>query len=135
MTTTYLKDEVTLEMSIRLPSCYPLKSIEVSCFNHSSGGGGVPEGKWRRWELQMRNLLNQSDEGLVAAISFWISNLDKEFEGVEPCPICYSILHNKLHVLPNLQCRTCKNKFHSNCLFKWFASSQKNKCVICQQPF
>ena len=130
----YLKDEVTLEMTMKLPLCYPLKGIDVSCYNRSSGGGGVSEGKWRRWELQMRNLLNQSDEGLGSAISLWIHNLDREFEGVEPCPICYSILHNKLHVLPNLTCRTCKNKFHSSCLYKWFSSSQKNKCPLCQQP-
>ena len=62
------------------------------------------------------------------------SNLEKEFDGVEPCPICYCILHPKTFSLPALTCPTCNNKFHSTCLYTWFKSSGKSKCVICQQP-
>ena len=62
------------------------------------------------------------------------SNLEKEFDGVEPCPICYCILHPKTFSLPALTCPTCSNKFHSTCLYTWFKSSGKSKCVICQQP-
>merc|ERR1712194_948917 len=36
----------------------------------------------------------------------WKENVDKEFEGVEPCPVCYSVLHVKSHKLPNLECKT-----------------------------
>lgn len=61
-------------------------------------------------------------------------NLEKEFEGVEPCPICYCILHPKTFSLPTLACPTCNNKFHSTCLYTWFKNSGKSKCVICQQP-
>ena len=62
-------------------------------------------------------------------------NVDKEFSGVEPCPICYSILHPKALTLPSLTCPTCANKFHSTCLYQWFQSSGKSKCVLCQQSF
>ena len=37
--------------------------------------------------------------------------------------------------IPALVCRTCKNKFHSACLYKWFQTSGKSKCVLCQEAF
>lgn len=53
----------------------------------------------------------------------------REFEGVEPCPICYSTLHPKTMALPSLQCHTCNNKFHSPCLFTWFKVRQSDNFV------
>lgn len=75
------------------------------------------------------------DGSIVDAVLMWKNNVEKELEGVEPCPICYSILHPKTLNLPHLCCTTCNNKFHSTCLYQWFKSSGKSKCVICQQPF
>jgi E3 ubiquitin-protein ligase DOA10 len=49
--------------------------------------------------------------------------------------VCYSVLHVKSHKLPNLECKTCHNQFHSECLHEWFKSSGKSACVICQQPW
>lgn len=55
--------------------------------------------------------------GSVAkAIALWKRNLDKKFEGVEECYICFSVLHGTNLQLPKQQCKTCKKKFHSNCL-------------------
>lgn len=51
-------------------------------------------------------------DGLV----LWKSSLDKRFEGVEECYICFAILHNPSHQLPKLSCHTCRKKFHSHCL-------------------
>lgn len=34
----------------------------------------------------------------------------QEFEGVEPCVICYGILHPRDMALPQLSCKTCKNR-------------------------
>ena len=65
----------------------------------------------------------------------WKQNVDQELHGVEPCPICYNTLHPKTLSLPTLTCPTCKNKFHNSCLYKWFQTSGKSKCVICQSPF
>lgn len=72
---------------------------------------------------------------IAEAIRIWKSNFDKEFQGVEECPICYSIIHTANHSLPRLACKTCKHKFHSACLYKWFSTSHKSTCPLCQTPF
>jgi hypothetical protein len=150
ITTTYTADEVSVDMSIKLPKLYPLRNVEVECKKRM----GINEGRWRRWTLQVGStllsthlslfhpdavqiiqLLSQHDGSVLDAILFWKRNVDKEFEGVEPCPICYSVLDPKTLALPTLQCPTCKNKFHPPCLYKWFSTSGKSKCVLCQQPF
>lgn len=80
-------------------------------------------------------MLNSQDGSILDALLLWKQNVDKEFEGVEPCPVCYSVLCVKTHAMPNLECKTCNNRFHSSCLYKWFSSSGKNQCVLCQQPW
>lgn len=72
---------------------------------------------------------------LAEAIGIWKRNFDKEFEGVEECPICYSVIHTANNSLPRLACKTCKHKFHSACLYKWFSTSHKSTCPLCQSPF
>jgi hypothetical protein len=62
-------------------------------------------------------------------------NVEKEFDGIEECPICYSVVHTSDRSLPRLRCKTCKHKFHSACLYKWFSTSQKSTCPLCQTPF
>ncbi|RLN49597.1 hypothetical protein BBJ29_006849 [Phytophthora kernoviae] len=131
ITTTYVKDECALEMVLRVPSSYPLRSVEVECTKRI----GISEDRWRRWVLQIIRVTASSDGSLLDAVMLWKGNVDKEFEGVEPCPICYSILNPKNMGLPSLPCKTCSNKYHNSCLYKWFNQSGKNKCPICQQPF
>jgi len=161
---TYVKDECTLEVLIKLPPSYPLRNVEVDCQRRL----GVTEARWRRWVLQIVSLLSNRDASVLDAILLWKKNVDKEFEGLEPCPICYSILHPKNLSLPSLECQTCQNKFHpvcgdarqptridhngslvvnlpspqcvslvvgQDCLYKWFSTSHKSKCPLCQQPF
>ena len=53
--------------------------------------------------------------------------LPQEFEGVEPCLICYSVISATNSQLPRLQCRTCAVRFHPACLYKWFKSSGKSQ--------
>ena len=96
---------------------------------------GVSEGRWRKWLLNMTTLVSNRDGRLLDAVKLWQKNLDKEFEGVEDCPICYSILHLQTNQLPRLACRTCKHKFHSACLYKWFNTAHKSNCPLCQSPF
>ena len=80
-------------------------------------------------------MLNSQDGSILDALKLWKENVDKEFEGVEPCPVCYSVLSVKTHAMPNLECKTCHHRFHSACLYKWFHSSGKSQCVLCQQPW
>jgi hypothetical protein len=131
VTATFVREETSMEIRIRLPPSYPLKNVEVTCTSKI----GVSDGRWRRWVLQMIQLLSLQDGSVVDAALMWKCNVEKELEGVEPCPICYCVLHTKTLGLPALACPTCNNKFHNTCLYTWFKSSGKSKCVICQQPF
>ncbi|CAI5737542.1 unnamed protein product [Hyaloperonospora brassicae] len=131
ITTTYIKDECALEMVVRVPPSYPLRCVEVECTKRI----GISEQRWRRWVLQIIRVTSSRDGSLLDAVLLWKHNVDKEFEGVEPCPICYSILNPKNMGLPSLSCKTCNNKYHNSCLYKWFNQSGKNKCPTCQQPF
>lgn len=131
ITAVYHKDECAMEIAIRLPKAYPLRNVEVECRRKL----GVPEGRWRKWTLQIVTTLASQDGSVLGAVELWKKNVDKQFEGIEPCPICYSILQPKIMALPSLECQTCHNKFHSDCLQKWFNTSHKSKCPLCQQPF
>lgn len=131
ITASYVKDEITIAMTVKLQASYPLKNVEVEC----SSRLGIAEKNWRRWVLQIVQLLSMQDGSVVDAVLLWKNNVDREMEGVEPCPICFSTLHFKSHSLPSLACRTCSHKFHRACLYKWFQTSGKSKCVLCQQPF
>ena len=131
VTATYLQDECTLSIAIQIPPNFPFRSVDVD----GRKTLGVPENRFKRWALQIRQILNNQDGTLLDALMLWKRNVEKEFEGVEPCPVCYSVLAVKTHELPNLECKTCANTFHSSCLQKWFSSSGKSQCVICQQPW
>jgi E3 ubiquitin-protein ligase listerin len=131
VTATYIQDECQLSIVIQIPPTFPLRNVEVD----GRRTLGIPEKKWKRWALNIRVMLNNQDGTLLDALMLWKENVDKEFGGLEPCPVCYSIISVKTHELPNLQCNTCSNCFHSSCLYKWFHSSGKSQCVLCQQPW
>eukprot|EP00956_Cyclotella_meneghiniana_P017101 scaffold27561_cov74-Cyclotella_meneghiniana.AAC.6 len=128
---TYHQDECQLSVTVRVPPAFPLRNVEVDLGKTL----GIAEKRWRRWSLNIMMMLNNQDGSILDALLLWKENVDKEFEGVEPCPVCYSVLCIKTHSMPNLQCKTCNNKFHSLCLHKWFQSSGKSNCVLCQQPW
>ncbi|RVX22716.1 E3 ubiquitin-protein ligase listerin [Vitis vinifera] len=128
---TYTKDETGMDLVIRLPPSYPLRSVDVDCTRSL----GISEVKQRKWLMSMTSFVRNQNGALAEAIRIWKNNFDKEFEGVEECPICYSVIHTVNHSLPRLACKTCKHKFHSACLYKWFSTSHKSTCPLCQSPF
>ncbi|KAG6607353.1 E3 ubiquitin-protein ligase listerin, partial [Cucurbita argyrosperma subsp. sororia] len=128
---TYTKDETGMDLVIRLPSSYPLRHVDVDCMRSL----GISEVKQRKWLLSMMSFVRNQNGALAEAIRIWKRNFDKEFEGVEECPICYSVIHTVNHSIPRLACKTCKHKFHSACLYKWFSTSHKSTCPLCQSPF
>ncbi|CAI0399632.1 unnamed protein product [Linum tenue] len=128
---TYTKEETGMDLVIRLPATYPLRHVDVDCMRSL----GISEVKQRKWLMSMMMFVRNQNGALAEAIRIWKSNLDKEFQGVEECPICYSVIHTDNHSLPRLACRTCKHKFHSACLYKWFSTSHKSSCPLCQSPF
>uniref|UniRef100_A0A4W5QLU9 E3 ubiquitin-protein ligase listerin n=1 Tax=Hucho hucho TaxID=62062 RepID=A0A4W5QLU9_9TELE len=72
---------------------------------------------------------------IMEGLALWKTNVDKRFEGVEDCMICFSVIHGSNYSLPKKACRTCKKKFHSACLYKWFTSSNKSSCPLCRETF
>ncbi|KAL1217589.1 E3 ubiquitin-protein ligase listerin [Cardamine amara subsp. amara] len=127
---TYTKDETGMDLVIRLPVSYPLKPVDVSCTKSI----GISEAKQRKWLMSMLMFVRNQNGALAEAIRIWKRNSDKEFEGVEDCPICYSVIHTVNHSLPRRACVTCKYKFHKACLDKWFYTSSKKLCPLCQSP-
>uniref|UniRef100_A0AAY4AET5 E3 ubiquitin-protein ligase listerin n=1 Tax=Denticeps clupeoides TaxID=299321 RepID=A0AAY4AET5_9TELE len=72
---------------------------------------------------------------IMEGLALWKNNVDKRFEGVEDCMICFSVIHGSNYSLPKKACHTCKKKFHSACLYKWFTSSNKSTCPLCRETF
>ncbi|XP_039574003.1 E3 ubiquitin-protein ligase listerin [Passer montanus] len=128
---TYSVDDIFIELIIQLPSNYPLGSITVE----SGKRVGVAVQQWRNWMLQLSTYLTHQNGSIMEGLSLWKNNVDKRFEGIEDCMICFSVIHGSNYSLPKKACRTCKKKFHSACLYKWFSSSNKSTCPLCRETF
>ncbi|XP_054829197.1 E3 ubiquitin-protein ligase listerin [Eublepharis macularius] len=128
---TYSVDDIFIELIIQLPPNYPLGSITVE----SGKRVGVAVQQWRNWMLQLSTYLSHQNGSIMEGLALWKNNVDKRFEGVEDCMICFSVIHGSNYSLPKKACRTCKKKFHSACLYKWFTSSNKSTCPLCRETF
>jgi hypothetical protein len=95
---TYRQEEAVLQLRITVPPSFPLQRVALTCEQRM----GVSEERWRMWELQMMTLLSSKDGSLLQALQFWKENLDKTFENVEPCPICFAVIHITNRGLPNM---------------------------------
>jgi hypothetical protein len=131
-TAIYEQDDATLSMTVSVPRNFPLQKLKISCDSRTASAWAA---KWRRWEVQMLALLTTQRGSFADAVRMWKDNMDKEFEGVEPCPVCYSVIAIGDKSLPRLSCPVCRNKFHSSCLFRWFQSSGNSKCPMCRADF
>ncbi|CAH2219322.1 E3 ubiquitin- ligase listerin [Pelobates cultripes] len=127
----YSVDDICIELNIKLPINYPLGSIAVE----SGRRVGVSVQQWRNWMLQLNTYLTHQNGSIMEGLALWKNNVDKRFEGVEDCMICFSVIHGSNYSLPKKACRTCKKKFHSECLYKWFTSSNKSTCPLCRETF
>jgi hypothetical protein len=128
---TYTIDNVSMELVIQLPDNHPLGNIVAETGRRV----GVINTQWRNWMLQLTTFLMHQNGSIIDGLTLWKQNLDKKFEGVEECFICYYVLHGSNCQLPQLSCRTCKKKFHSACLYKWFHTSNNSSCPLCRNPF
>ena len=80
-------------------------------------------------------LLNKENLNLVNAIIKWKENIDKDFLGYDPCPICYYVIETASCKFPKDKCKTCEKKFHSACISKWFKTSGHSDCPMCKSNF
>ena len=131
VTATYLHEDCNMSITIALSDSHPLKIVEVSVTHQT----GLNEARSRRTLLSITKLLSHKDGTIRDAVMLWKSNLDRQFAGAEPCIICYSVIHASSAALPRLKCKTCEQKFHSACLYKWFQQSQKSNCPHCQSAW
>ncbi|KAL1917410.1 uncharacterized protein VTP21DRAFT_3803 [Calcarisporiella thermophila] len=131
VTAGYRVDEATMEVMIRLPQNYPLRQAEVEGLQRV----GVTEARWRAWILATSAIITYQNGTIIDAISLFKRNVRLHFDGVEDCTICYSIINVQDRSLPGKQCRTCKNRFHASCLYKWFRSSNSSSCPLCRTLF
>ncbi|WVW85588.1 hypothetical protein I302_107626 [Kwoniella bestiolae CBS 10118] len=128
---SYVVDEQPMEIGIRLPAEFPLRGVDVRDLRRV----GVPENKWRGWLMSTQQTITSRNGLILEALTIFKKNVSLHFEGVVECAICYSIISLTDRTLPTKPCRTCKNRFHASCLFKWFNSSHSSSCPLCRSLF
>lgn len=131
VTAKYVVDEQDMQIAIKLPSNYPLRQIEVEGVQKV----GVNDKQWRGWMFAITAVIGSQNGNIVDALTVFKRNVNLHFSGVEDCTICYSIISPQDRTIPTKQCRTCKKKFHSSCLYKWFRSSNSASCPLCRTVF
>ncbi|KAJ2912917.1 hypothetical protein MD484_g7503, partial [Candolleomyces efflorescens] len=124
----YVVDEHQLEIKLKIPADWPLHRIEV----RDEKRVGVDEKRWRAWVLAVQQTIWTHNGRLVDGLSLFKKNVTLHFEGQVECAICYSIISASDGTLPRKPCKTCRNRFHSGCLFKWFSTSHTTKCPLCR---
>jgi hypothetical protein len=127
---SYLVDEQTMSIVIRLPETYPLASARVEGLNRVA----ADERKWQSWLRNCQGVIQFSNGNLIDGLTTWKRNVTGALKGQSECAICYSIISGDRQ-LPTKKCSTCKNLFHSSCLFKWFKTSNASTCPLCRNPF
>lgn len=124
----YTIDDAQMELVITLPPNYPLAGAEVDCQKQIGGTA-------HKLLMQLRMCIQHQNGRIWDGLMLWNNNLDKRFDGVEECYICFALIHQGTYQIPKLSCSTCKKKFHSACLYKWFSTSNKSTCPICRNLF
>ena len=127
----YSSGEVQMTLLLRLHPAHPLLPVSVEFADKVK----VSDGWLRRWQLSVASALLSGNGGLQAAVTGWARNLDQHFAGATECPICYAVVHAVQGTLPRMQCKTCGNRFHANCLFTWFEKSGHSSCPLCRTSF
>ncbi|KAF2147496.1 uncharacterized protein K452DRAFT_348186 [Aplosporella prunicola CBS 121167] len=126
----YEVDEQFMLMAIRLPPTYPLFPVQVEGMNRVAAS----EAKWQTWLRNTQGVVTFSNGNLVDGLIAWRRNVVGALKGQTECAICYSIVSADKS-LPSKRCSTCKNLFHSSCLFKWFKTSNASSCPLCRNAF
>lgn len=91
---------------------------------------GIPPVRRRSWVLSSARKMDASNVG--AGLALWCQNLGSFFGGAEDCPICLSAVQPQFKTLPRSKCSTCRKKFHSECIYRWFRISKNTVCPHCR---
>ncbi|CZT43733.1 uncharacterized protein RSE6_03809 [Rhynchosporium secalis] len=126
----YEVDELMMQVGIRFPENYPLEGVRVDGINRVA----VSEKKWLSWLRNTQGVITFSNGSIIDGLSALHKNITGALKGRTECAICYSIIGPDKKT-PDKRCQTCNNLFHSNCLYKWFSSSNQSTCPLCRNPF
>jgi E3 ubiquitin-protein ligase listerin len=118
-----------ISLVITLQGAYPLEQATVTSRNRV----GVSERNWKSW-LRTFQVIIFSTGSLIEGLVAFKRNVQGALKGQSECAICYSIIGTDMQT-PNKKCVTCKNNFHSTCLFRWFRSSNSSSCPLCRNNF
>lgn len=127
---SYDVDDQTMSIVIRLPDAWPLRQAEVQGVSRV----GVDERKWQSWVRGCQGVITFSNNNLTDGLLAFRRNVVGAMKGQTECAICYSIISADKQ-LPSKRCSTCKNLFHSGCLYRWFKTSNASTCPLCRNPF
>ncbi|KAK7439775.1 hypothetical protein VKT23_017349 [Stygiomarasmius scandens] len=125
---SYLVDEHQLEIRLKIPTDWPLHRVEIKDVKRV----GVDENRWRAWILAVQQTIWAQNGRIVDGLALFKKNVTLHFEGQVECAICYSIISVMDGSLPKKPCKTCRNRFHAGCLYKWFNSSHSSSCPLCR---
>ncbi|KAG1779464.1 hypothetical protein EV702DRAFT_1178536 [Suillus placidus] len=128
VTASYTVDDQVLELSLKLPNDWPLHRLDI----RDTKMVGVSEDRWRAWVLGVQQIVWQQNGRIVDGLTLFTKNVTLHFAGQVECAICYSIISVIDSSLPQKPCKTCKNRFHASCLYKWFKSSHSSSCPLCR---
>ena len=117
-------------IAIVLPPAYPLQPALVI----SRSRVIVDERKWKNWLVTIQGVIMFANGSLVDGLLAFRRNVQGALKGQGECAICYSVISTDMQT-PNKRCATCKNAFHSVCLFRWFKSSNQSTCPLCRNNF
>ncbi|KAF1983519.1 hypothetical protein K402DRAFT_456495 [Aulographum hederae CBS 113979] len=130
VTASYEVDEQNMVMALRFPPNFPLGQAVAESVNRVA----VDEKKWQSWIRITQGVIAFSNNNIVDGLTAWRKNVTGALKGQTECAICYSIVSSDKQ-LPTKRCSTCKNLFHSSCLFKWFKTSNGSSCPLCRNAF
>ncbi|KAN0079467.1 hypothetical protein V8E54_004681 [Elaphomyces granulatus] len=117
-------------IAINLPPEYPLQPALVTGRTRVL----VDEKTWRSWLLIIQGAIMFSNGNLIDGLLVFRRNVHGALKGQSECAICYSVVSTDMQTA-NKRCATCKNTFHSVCLYRWFKSSNQNTCPLCRNNF
>ena len=118
-----------ISLAISLPGAYPLEQALVTSRNRV----GVSDKNWQSW-LRTFQIIIFSSGNLIEGLIAFRRNVQGALKGQTECAICYSIIGTDMKT-PEKKCGTCKNTFHSVCLYRWFRSSNSSSCPLCRNNF
>ncbi|CAD5229048.1 unnamed protein product [Bursaphelenchus okinawaensis] len=127
----YQVEELTLETIIKLPDDYPLSQVTIVHDKRNI----ISKGMTHKLHLNLFSYVNTRNGAICDAVLQWKKNVEKQLEGVEDCAICMMTVSSRNYRMPDLKCRQCTKKFHSDCMLKWIQTSTAPTCPLCRNEF